>query len=272
MKQDFLIFLDFTKKLWKNRYMLKMMTERELKATYVGSLFGFAWAVINPIGLVAIYGTVFGHFFKSKPDPAYGTESYLLFLMCGMVPWQFFAQTINGSIGSVAKNATLVKKAVGFPSEILPVVTVLSHVISHLIGVTILFFLTIAFDGGVSPWALVIFVYIFFMVIFSVGIGWILSSLSVYLRDLNQVIGLALMAWFFFTPIFYPAARLSPGALRILRWNPVFHVVDGYRLTMLAGKPPDLAGLAYLGAAAVVTFAAGGILFRRLKPGFAEVL
>ncbi|MBI5885209.1 MAG: ABC transporter permease [Deltaproteobacteria bacterium] len=272
MKQDFRIFLDFSRRLWTNRFMLKMMTDRELKAQYVGSLFGLAWAVINPLALMAVYGIVFGYFFKTKPDPSSGTQSYMLYLVCGLIPWQFFAQTVTSCADALTKNSNLIKKAVDFPSEILPVVTVFSSVISHLIGVAVLLILTVIFNGSLSPWTLVIFVYIFFIVVLTVGLGWILSSLSVYLKDLKQVLGLVIMAGFFFTPIFYPASRIPAAVLWIFKLNPMFHVVEGYRLTMLAGRPPVVNGLIYLAVVSVVTFAMGGIFFRRLKPGFAEVL
>lgn len=272
MKQDFRIFLDFSRKLYKNRYMLKIMTDRDLKNKYIGSFFGLTWAVINPVAQVVIYGVVFGMFFQSKPDPAYGTDSYMLYLMCGLVPWQFFSETVSLSASLLVTNANLIKKAVDFPSEILPIVTVLSSAISHLIGVLILLVLTILFNGRITPWALVVFAYIFFMIVFTVGLGWILSALSVYLRDLGQVLGLLLMAGFFFTPIFYSSSDVPLNVLWILRLNPMFHVVDGYRLTILAGQPPALDGFIYLSIVSLITFAAGGFFFRRLKPGFAEVL
>lgn len=272
MKQDFLIFLDFSRRLWINRFMLKMMTDRELKATYLGSFFGLAWGVINPLALMAVYGIVFGYFFKTKPDPSSGTDSYMLFLMCGLVPWQFFTQTVSSCADVLTKNSNLIKKAVGFPSEILPVVTVFSQVISHLIGVAVLIFLTIGLNGRLSPWVFFIFVYIFFVVMLTIGLGWILSSLSIYLKDLKQVVGLILMAGFFFTPIFYPTSNIPASVQWILKLNPMFHMVEGYRLTILAGRPPVINGLIYLAAVSAVTFAIGGIFFRRLKPGFAEVL
>ena len=272
MKQDFRIFLDFSRKLYRNRYMLKIMTHRDLKNKYIGSFFGIAWAVINPVAQVVIYGVVFGKFFASKPDPAYGTDSYMLYLMCGLVPWQFFSETISLSAGLLLANSNLIKKAVDFPSEILPIVTVLSSVISHLVGILILLVLAIVFNGSITLWALVVFVYVFIMIFFTVGLGWILSSLSVYLRDLGQVLGLLLMGGFFFTPIFYSSSDVPSNVLWFLKLNPIFYVVDGYRLTILAGKPPALDGLIYLSIVSAVCFAVGGFFFRRLKPGFAEVL
>jgi len=228
--------------------------------------------VINPLALMAIYGVVFGYFFRTKPDPSSGTHSYMLYLVCGLVPWQFFTQSVTSSAGALSNNSNLIKKAVGFPSEILPIVSILSFVISHIISVGVLILLTIIVNGRLSPWAFFLPVYAFFGVILTIGIGWMLSSLSIYLRDLKQVIGLALMGGFFFTPIVYPVSRIPGRVLWILRLNPMFHMVDGYRRLILAGIPPDIKGLIYFGVSSMVFFALGGIFFRRLKAGFAEVL
>ena len=171
MKKSFLIFVDFARKLYKNRYMLKMMVLRDFKVSYVGSAFGFLWAVLNPLLQVAIYGVIFGLLFKAKPDQVYGTDNYLLFLLCGLVPWQFFAQTITASSTSIRSNPNLIKKAVGFPSEVLPVVTVISNLISHLISLALLLVLVVVLSGQFPVVIPFIFVYLFFITIFAIGIG-----------------------------------------------------------------------------------------------------
>ncbi len=266
------IFIAFVKKLYESRYMVRMMAIRDLKAMYVGSLFGFFWAVINPLAQLAIYGVVFGVFLKSKPDPVYGTNSYFLFLLCGIVPWQFFAQTVNASTNVLLSNTNLVKKAVGFNSEILPVITVLSNLIGHLIGVVLLLAIVFIFTGKLSLMAPVILLYLCFIIIFSVGIGWILSSINVYLRDVQQVVGLLMLAWMFFTPMFYSASTIPTRILPIFKLNPLYHMVEGYRYAILTGRWLPLADIATMAAVSLATFGLGGLLFRRLKPGFGEVL
>lgn len=272
MKQNLYIFIDFLKKLYRNRYMVKTMAIRDLKARYVGSLFGFLWAVINPLSQVAIYGIVFGVFFKSKPDPIYGTDSFLLYLLCGLIPWQFFAETVGASSGVILSNSNLVKKSVGFPSEILSIITVTTGIINHLIGVALLLLITVLFTAKLTLLTPLIFLYLFFISIFAVGVGWILSSVNVYIRDVQQIVGVALMGLFFFTPVFYSPAIVPAKALMILKLNPMYHMVEGYRLAVLAGKALPIGDIAYLAVVSCVTFAIGGVFFRRLKPGFAEVL
>ena len=265
------IFIAFLKKLYESRYMIRMMAVRDLKAVYVGSLFGFFWAVLNPLAQLAIYGLVFGVFFKAKPDPRYGTDSYFLFLLCGLVPWQFFAQTVSSSTNVLVSNGNLIKKAVGFNAEILPVITIISNIITHFIGLGLLLAIVMVFTGRLSLATPVIFFYLF-IIIFSVGIGWIVSSINVYLRDVQQVVGVLMLAWMFFTPIFYPSSIIPAKLIPIIKLNPLFHMVEGYRHAILAGRVLPAADLAYMAAVSFLTFGVGGLLFRRLKPGFAEVL
>jgi len=272
MKQNLLIFIDFSRKLLKNRNMLKTMALRELKAAYVGSVFGLFWAVLYPLFQLAIYGIVFGVLFGARPGPGYGTESFFLFLFCGLVPWQFFSQTVKTAANVVVANRSLVKRATGFSPEILPVVTVISSGISHLIGMGLVIIAQIVFAGKISPLTPLFLVYMFFVSVLCVGFGWIVSSLNVYLRDVLQVINLVFMAWFYLTPIIYPPSIIPEKALIIFQLNPLYHVIDGYRYIILAGKLPPVGGLLYLSVASFISLAAGGLFFRKLKPGFAEVL
>jgi len=271
MMKNLFIFFDFIKKLIRSRSMIRTMAVRELKARYIGSLFGVFWAVLNPVAEVVIYGMVFGVFFKSKPDPIYGTDSYMLVLLCGLIPWQFFSQAVMSSSGSIVSNSNIVKKAVGFPSEILPIVTVISNMINHFVSLGILLVIVVFF-GKVSVYMFMVGFYLFFAAVFSIGLGWILSSLSVFLRDVQQVVGLVMMALFFLSPVFYSPSVFPKPMLMFLRLNPMFHVVQGYKLALLAGTIIPAGDFIYLAASSFVTFGIGGLFFKKLKPAFAEVL
>ena len=272
MKQNFLIFLDFMKKLfYRDRSTIWTMVVRDLRAQYVGSVFGVFWALIEPLSQVAIFGIFFGVFLKVKPDPIYRTDSYFVYLLCGLIPWQFFASAVNSSSMVLVSNSNLVKKAVGFPSEILPIINILSSNISHLIAMGLLFVIVI-FSAGVSAYMPLFIIYMFFMILFAVGLGWIVSSINVYLKDVRQVIGIIMMAWMYFTPLFYSPNIIPATLLPIFKLNPMYHVVFGYRYAILAGRMLPLGDFLYLAFVSLFTFAIGGIFFRKLKPGFAEVL
>jgi ABC-type polysaccharide/polyol phosphate export permease len=272
MMKNIVIVWYFARNLYKIRFMLKAMALRELKATYVGSFFGFSWAVLNPLCQIAIYGVVFGFFLKGAPPPQYGTKSFFLYLVAGLIPWQFFALAVGASSTVLLSHSNLVKRAVGFPCEALPIVSVISSMVSQLVSIGLLYAIVIAFTHKVSPYMLLVLVYLFFAVIICVGIGWMLSSLTVFLRDIPQVIGLALTGMFFFTPICYSPSMVPAKILFVMKLNPFYHVIEGYRLACLAGKPLPVLDMAYLGISSILIAGVGGMFFRKLKPEFAEVM
>jgi ABC-type polysaccharide/polyol phosphate export permease len=272
MKQSVLVSIDFLRKLFTSRQMLWAMAMRDLKAKYVGSVFGLTWAVVHPLVQVLVYGLVFGVIFRSRPDASYGTDSYILFLLAGILPWQFFQQGVTSAMNSINANSNLVKKAVGFPSELLPIVSIISSFMNHLIGLGLLFVALVVLEWRLPFYAPLIIPYLFFISLFAVGLGWMLSSVNVYLRDLKQVIDMLMLAWFFLTPIFYSPSRVPGGLLEVLQLNPMHVVVEGFRISLLAGRLPDMEQLLYLAFVSLAAFGVGGLFFRRLKPGFAEVL
>lgn len=266
------VFIEFIKNLYKDRHMIMTMAVRELRVQYVGSSFGLLWAVINPLTQVAIYGIIFGMFFNIRPNPIYGTDSYFLYLVCGLIPWQFFSQAVSTSTGVILSNRNLIMKAAGFPSEVLPIVSIISQIISHLIALSLLLIILIIFQVGLSFYILLIPVYILFLTVFIIGISWIFCSINVYMRDVQQIVGLLMTAWFFFTPIFY-STEIIPEKIRpILMLNPMNSFIDAYRYILLAGELPPAGNLVYLAIVSIVFFGLGGMVFRKLKPGFAEVL
>ena len=266
------IFIEFLKNLYKDRHMVMTMAVRELRVRYVGSSFGLLWAVINPLTQVAIYGIIFGVFFNARPNPVYGTDSYFLYLICGLIPWQFFSQAISSTTGVIPANRNLIIKAAGFPSGVLPMVTIISQIMNHLIALFVLIVILLIFKVGLSFYILLVPVYIILMSIFTLGLGWIFSSLNVYMRDVQHIVGLIMTAWFFFTPIFYSTEIIPTKILPVLKLNPMYYVIDGYRYASLAGELPPIQNLIYLTLISVFVFGLGGMVFRKLKPGFAEVL
>ena len=266
------IFIEFMKNLYKDRHMVMTMAVRELKVRYIGSSFGLLWAVINPLTQVAIYGIIFGVFFNAKPNPVYGTDSYFLYLICGLIPWQFFSEAVGSSTGVIFANRNLIMKAAGFPSEVLPIITIISQLMNHLIALALLIVILLIFKVELSIYILLAPVYLLFLIIFTIGLSWIFSSFNVYVRDVQHIIGLIMTAWFFFTPIFYSTDIIPPRILPLLKLNPMYYVIDAYRYTLLAGAMPPLGNLLYLAFISIVTFGLGGMVFRKLKPGFAEVL
>lgn len=265
-------FIDLVRDLYRSREIIRAMAMKEVQKRYAESILGLLWAVINPLSQIAIYGIIFGIFFKSRPASGYGTDSFFLYLVCGFVPWQFFVQSISQSTNVIVANSSLIKKAAGFPPEILPIIIVGSNIIEQIVSIGLLVAILLVFTGKLTFLAPLVFVYLFFMSFFAVGVGWIFSSINVYLRDVQQIVGVMMRGWFFFTPVFYSPHIIPKSVLPILRLNPMYHVVDGYRCALLAGRLPSLSSFVYLVGISLLTFFMGQFFFKKLRPEFAEVL
>jgi len=271
MKASWIILSNFLQKIYVQRSLIRSFVARDLKARYIGSFMGFFWSVIHPIVLLVSYTFVFSVIFGLRPRPDTGTTSFPLFLFCSILPWLFFQETLQRSSTILIENANLITKTL-FPSEILPLVVMLSGLVNHLIGFAILLCILFFTLGKISLFILLVPVYFFLLMLFTLGISWFVASLNVFVRDVSQVLSVVLTFWFWFTPIFYSIDRFPPKMLFLVRWNPLAHFVGGYRDCLLRMRAPDLSILAVLAAVSLLVFAAGGIFFRKTKREFADVL
>jgi lipopolysaccharide transport system permease protein len=159
-----------------------------------------------------------------------------------------------------------------FPAEIIPVSVFLSNLVSHLLALSLMVAATIYWTRTVGSAVLLLPVYLFFIGLFSVGLGWIASSLHVFLRDIAQVVSVVLTFWFWLTPIMVPA-RIIPERYRyLLRLNPMYYAVELYRQAFFTSRLPEWRDIAALAVSSVTMFVAGGLFFRYVKRGFADVL
>ena len=266
-----IILSSFLRKIYVQRGLIRNFVVRDLRNRYVGSFIGFFWSVIHPIVLLISYTFVFSIIFGQKPLPDTGTTSFSLFLFCSILPWLFFADTLQRSSTVVIDNANLVTKTL-FPSEILPLTILLAGVVNHLIGFAILLGIIAFTLGKISLYILLVPVYFLLLMMFTLGISWLVASLNVFVRDISQVLSVILTFWFWFTPIFYSPDRFPAKLMFLVRWNPLAHVVIGYRDCLLRMRMPDLKVLLYLAAGSFFVFALGGLFFRNTKREFADVL
>ncbi|MGC2423994.1 MAG: ABC transporter permease [Nitrospirota bacterium] len=264
-------FLSFMKMIYVHRYMIKSFAFADLKKRYIGSFGGVFWSVIQPLAFILTYYVVFSYFFKSKVSAEYGTESYALWLIAGLLPWFFFSETVSRSTSAIFENQALVTKTL-FPSEIIPISLLVSGIINHVIGLAIFFCFSIGITGGISAFSPLVLVYFVLLSVLVLGLSWGLSSLNVFMRDIGQFVTIALNLWFFYTPIFYPFGIIPKKLDFIFKLNPMYHAVEGYRDALVASKMPDPYHLLYLFLFASASFVVGGLIYKRLKPAFADVL
>lgn len=263
--------LNFLRKILQNRFMLRNLVARDIRARYTGSFLGLFWAFIHPLTQLAIYLFVFSIVLRVKLGPEYGGINFAIWLMSGMLPWLFFAEVVGRSPGAVIEQASLIKKTV-FPSEILLVAHVAAALVNHFIMLGILL-AVLAATGLWFGWAILwLPLYLACVIFLALGLAWIVSSVNVFLRDAGQVLAVVLSIWFFLTPIIYPMELVPAGFKPLLAANPLLYPVQGYRMALLGREPFDPIGLALIAGLGLGVLALGGLVFKKLKPAFADVL
>jgi ABC-type polysaccharide/polyol phosphate export permease len=178
------ILLSFLRRVGHQRYLIFNFVARDLKSRYIGSLMGLFWAVVHPLVLLLCYTFVFSIVFKIRAGTL-ATGNFAIFLFCGILPWLYFQDTVLRCCNSLVENSNLIKKTV-FPSEILPISLALSNVVTHLFGLAILL-IVLVFSGLLVWTSLFLPVYLFLLVVLSLGLGWLCAALQVFLRDTYQV-------------------------------------------------------------------------------------
>jgi len=254
----------------ERRSLLFQLVRRDFQQRFVGSTIGWIWGLIHPLVLLLSWVYVFQYWLhQSAPEGV----PYPLFVFSGMLPWLLFSDTVQRSAASLLEHANLITKSV-FPSEIVPLSVFLSTLVSHLLAMTLMIGGVLVVLHKLSLHLLLLPVFMFLVGLFAVGLGWVMASLNVFLRDTAQFLSVVLTFWFWMTPIMIEEGKAPDH--RIVHWilaaNPMNYAVRVYRSALLPGewaRPADLAILAAWGAA---VFILGGLFFRYMKRGFADVL
>jgi lipopolysaccharide transport system permease protein len=261
----------FLRNLVERRALVAQLVRRDFQQRYVGSAAGWLWGIVHPLVALASYYFVFQVCLNLAPPKGF-VGSYAVFIFTGFLPWLLFQETIIRSAGSLVDHANLITRTV-FPSEVVSISIFLSSLIHHLIGAALAMLYMAWILKEISPALLLLPVYMFFVGLLAVGIGWIVSSLHVYLRDTGQVTMVALTLWLYLTPILISEEtfRSKRYIKYLLFWNPMTWVVRGYR-ELLSARWPAWGDIGILGAYSISVFIIGGLVFRVLKRGFADVL
>ncbi|BDD89127.1 ABC transporter permease [Desulfofustis limnaeus] len=246
------------------------MAKREIAAQYVGSFLGFVWTFIKPLVMICVFWFVFSVGFKSMPM---GNIPFVVWLAAGLAPWFCFADIVTSSAVVVVGNSHLVKKTL-FPSQILPIIKLLSGLITHAVFLSILFGLLISQKVPLSFYSLQFVYYLLCFSLLALGISWLVSALHVFVRDTAQIVAVVLQVGFWGTPIFWDIKMMPPSIQFWLKFNPFYYVVQGYRESFLEFVPfwHHTLHTLYFWAITLFILLAGAYVFRKLKPQFADVL
>jgi ABC-2 type transport system permease protein len=261
------------------RELFANLTLRELRSKYKRSVLGWAWSLLNPLTSLLIYSFVFGLIFNVRADPGdpSGMDSFAMFLMCGLLPYTFVSNGLNGGMSALIGNGNLVKK-VYFPREILVGAITASWVVSFLIELAVLAIALVFFGNVVVLWIPMVLVLVAIQVIFVLGLALALSGAAVYFRDLQHLLGLVLQVWFYSAPIVYPMSyvheKLGTTGWKITLYNlnPLVRFVEAFRDVMYDMRFPPIDHMAYLIGVSVASLAFGQTVFSRLEGRLAEEL
>ncbi len=256
--------------IFKNRELLWKLTKRDFRQRYLGSYLGILWAFIQPLITTLILWFVFQVGFKSMPVDNF---PFILWLVCGMFPWFFISDSILSATTSIIESSFLVKKIV-FRVELLPIVKIMSALVVHIFFVALIFLMFAYYGYSVSLYNLQIIYYFFAMICLSLGVSWLTSSLTVFLRDVGQFVSMVLQFGFWATPIFWSLKIVPEDFHLLLKLNPAYYIAEGYRQSFIYHEFfwDHYALTAYFWLFTLTAMFIGALCFKKLRPHFADVL
>lgn len=253
------------KELYKYREFLKTSIKKEFRGKYKKSFLGVLWSFLNPLFQLLIYALVFPFILKNDVD------NYIIFLIVALMPWNFFNVTILQSAASIVTNGGIIKK-VYFPREILPISTTTSNLLNFLItGIIVIVALLIS---GIGIGSSIIFLPIIIIIqyILQLGLAFIFSSITVYVRDVEYLLNVFMMLMFYLCPIVYSADMIPDKFLPIFKLNPIFHIIEFYRTILYSKQMPNMLHVFWLFIACLIVLIIGYAVFQKCKKRFAEEL
>ena len=252
------------RKLYEYRELLKSNIKKEIRGKYKGSFLGVLWSFVNPLLSALVYAIVFPYVLKT------GQDNYVVFIVLGIIPWNFFITTIAQGTTTILQNAGIIKK-VYFPREILPISVATSALVNFLISCIIMFLFVIFGGIGLSPYILLLPLVILTQYVFSLGLIFITSAINVYIRDAEYIITFLLNMLFYATPILYPSTLFEGSPIEgLINLNPMNHIITCYRDILFYKSPPHFKRLLAVFLVSLVLLGLGIKILKKLEKGFAE--
>jgi len=266
--------LDALRELARYRHLLRQLVILNLKVRYKNSALGFLWTLLNPLFMMLVFTVVFTIMVPNATLP-----KFPLFVLCALLPWNFFSNSVMTSTGSILGNSHLIKK-VYFAREVLPLSTVLANLVNFLLALLVLFFMMLLLKAPFTIWILLLPLIVAVQLAFTLGWAFFLATATIFYRDVPMIMDVAMLAWFFLTPIFYPMSILPQSrevlgmVLDIQRLvyvlNPMASLVASYRVILYYGAPPAWDFLLRTTVTAIAFLIAGYLFFTRYKRSIAE--
>lgn len=258
--------MNILKEIYAYREMIFSLVRRDLKGRYKGSALGFLWTFINPLLQLGVYTMVFSVIMRN------GIEDYYLFLFVALIPWIFFSTSLSGGSSCIWAQQDMVKK-IYFPREVLPIAFVTSQFVNMILCFLVIFAVLFVSGKGINIIAL-LYLPIIMLVeyILALSVAMISSAVTVYLRDVEYILGIITMAWQFLSPVMYSVEQVPEELLFVFNLNPMTPIIVAYRDILYYGQAPRLETLIHAVIFGIVMLVAGMLVFGKLKRHFAEEL
>ena len=248
------------------REMIASLVRRDLRGRYKGSVLGFFWTFLNPLLQLSVYTIVFSKIMRN------GIEDYYLFLFVALIPWMFFSTSVANGCGAVTTQAGMVKK-IYFPRQILPIELVTSQFVNMLFSMLVVFLILILSGKGLSLKPLMFLPVIMLIEYFlALGMALLVSSLTVYFRDLEYLMSVLILAWQFLTPVLYSIEMVPENMRTYFYINPMTSIIIAYRDILYYKRVPEMNTLILAVVVAPVFMVLGWNVFSRRQKRFAEYL
>lgn len=256
----------------RHRELTLEMTKRDILGRYREASFGLLWSLISPFLMLMIYTIAFGYVLKSRwPGTSGNMADYSMLLFVGLIVHGFFSECMNRAPSLIVGNPNLVKRIV-FPLQVLPWMSMQSALFHAITNSIVFLLLNLAMRGDVEATLPLLPLVLLPLAVAALGIGWLLSSLSVFLRDIAQVTSVMATALLFLSSAIVPVDTLPAKYQLVFRLNPLTFIIDQAREVAFWGRLPDWSGLGLYLAGALLFAYAGYAVFQKTRPGFADVI
>lgn len=263
------------KELWTNRHLIWKLAKNDFKKRYAGSYLGAVWAMIQPVVTVAMYYVVFDIIMGAGDQTGARQTAipYVLFLTAGLVPWFYFTEALNNGTQALIEYTYLVKKVV-FKISILPIIKVIAATFIHVFFVIIMLIIAAIYGFYPTIYTIQIIYYSACTFIFVLALCYSTCAIMVFFKDIAQIISILLQIGMWATPILWNVAAFDPAVQTYIKINPLVYIVEGYRSSICEKQwfYQDFYSTMYFWIFTVVLFGIGCLIFKRLKPHFADVL
>lgn len=259
------------KELLRHRQLIATLVSRELKSRYRGTVLGFLWSLFNPLLLMIVYTVVFGFIVGGGRGAAFAGNKWLysLFLFNGLLPWTWFSASMLESANVLMVHGPLIKK-IKFPIEVLPTMVVVTNMVHFVLALPVLLFFHLLFGQPITPWVLFLPVSMAVQLVFTLGLCFLVSALTVHFRDIRDILANLLTLWFFATPIIYTYDEVPKALQLVLDLNPMTHLVESYHYAFFFGSLPHWKRMSVTVLAGLFFFWLGYLVFDKLRDTFVE--